>query len=456
MIFGSEVVTRRSALRALAGASIGKFLPHGSDSPPKASPSVGSDPQHEVAVDNNLTLAPWTPGTLDLHHISTGRGNVTYIVCPDGTTLLVDAGALNSAPGWSSDEKYRIAPKPNSSRRPGEWIARYIQRHMPPGRSPGIDCFLLTHFHADHMGAIDLLPHTPVFSKFGQYELTGVMDVHEAVPIHRIVDRAWPDYNYPVPLEDPHQQNYRSFLKDFVRNGGTVERFIPGVDNQIKLVTALAGEYRNCTVRNLAANGRVWTGAGDGATETFPRLSSLKKEDYPSENKCSLALLLSYGAFRYFSAGDMGHETAYGRLPWGDIESRVASVAGPVDVAIANHHGYANACGPDWVRSLQAKAYVISAWDSAHPTIPSMDNMLSKELYTSARDVYSTALKAENVIATKRLRELQSQNGHIVVRVAPTGGSFHIFVTTNADESDAVLAMRGPYGSGFGSSDGHH
>ena len=33
------------------------------------------------------------PGTLDIHHISTGRGNATFFVLPDGTTLLVDAGA---------------------------------------------------------------------------------------------------------------------------------------------------------------------------------------------------------------------------------------------------------------------------------------------------------------------------------------------------------------------------
>ena len=37
-------------------------------------------------------VAPWQPGMLDIHQISTGRGNAGLYVFPDGTTLLVDVG----------------------------------------------------------------------------------------------------------------------------------------------------------------------------------------------------------------------------------------------------------------------------------------------------------------------------------------------------------------------------
>jgi hypothetical protein len=37
-------------------------------------------------------LPPWTAGYLYIHHISTGRGNAAYVVMPDGTTMLIDAG----------------------------------------------------------------------------------------------------------------------------------------------------------------------------------------------------------------------------------------------------------------------------------------------------------------------------------------------------------------------------
>ncbi|HEY9127409.1 MAG TPA: hypothetical protein VIM62_09805, partial [Acidobacteriaceae bacterium] len=62
-------------------------------------------------------LSPWREGMLDLHHINTGRGNSTLAVLPDGTSLLIDAGAAGSA------EPAMCEAKPDGSRRPGEWIA---------------------------------------------------------------------------------------------------------------------------------------------------------------------------------------------------------------------------------------------------------------------------------------------------------------------------------------------
>ncbi|MDP2996253.1 MAG: hypothetical protein Q8N47_02120 [Bryobacterales bacterium] len=64
----------------------------------------------------------WTPGTLDIHHISTGRGNATLFVMPDGTTMLLDAGASSGAnPRWAP-------ARPDASRTPGDWLARYVER----------------------------------------------------------------------------------------------------------------------------------------------------------------------------------------------------------------------------------------------------------------------------------------------------------------------------------------
>jgi len=68
-----------------------------------------------------VPLAPWSPGELDIHQISTGRGNAAFFILPDGTTLLVDAGA---AAGGTT----QTAPHPDASRQPGSWIARYISR----------------------------------------------------------------------------------------------------------------------------------------------------------------------------------------------------------------------------------------------------------------------------------------------------------------------------------------
>ena len=33
-------------------------------------------------------LTPWREGYLDIHQISTGRGNATFMILPDGTTMM--------------------------------------------------------------------------------------------------------------------------------------------------------------------------------------------------------------------------------------------------------------------------------------------------------------------------------------------------------------------------------
>jgi len=39
------------------------------------------------------TLPSWSEGYLDIHHINTGKGEAAFFMLPDGTTMLVDAGA---------------------------------------------------------------------------------------------------------------------------------------------------------------------------------------------------------------------------------------------------------------------------------------------------------------------------------------------------------------------------
>ncbi|MCC4594016.1 hypothetical protein NRY95_20355 [Xanthomonas campestris pv. phormiicola] len=126
----------------------------------------------------------------------------------------------------------------------------------------------------------------------------------------------------------------------------------------------------------------------------------------------------------------------------------MAQRAGPVDVAVANHHAYADAMGPACVRALRPRAFVILSNDSAHPSVTPLENMLSQRLYPGPRDIYATAMKPENVVANKRVREMTSINGHVVVRVDPGGAQYRIVVLDNSDEADRVLAVHGPYASG--------
>ena len=91
----------------------------------------------------------------------------------------------------------------------------------------------------------------------------------------------------------------------------------------------------------------------------FPSPQKLSGTLLPSENMCCVSLRIQYGAFRYYSGGDLTCDTEYGRLPWRDIETPVANSAGPVSVAVANHHGYFDACGPAMVRALRPRVWVL-------------------------------------------------------------------------------------------------
>lgn len=382
-------------------------------------------------------FAPWSEGHLDIHHISTGRGNRTLFICPDGTVLLVDAGAIYSP------LKYTISPKPDDLRRPGQYLARYIKRQLNAAGRKQIDVFLPTHFHDDHIGAVS--PLTPLHAS-GRFHVTGISDVATTIPIMRILDRGFPSYDYPAPVEREDSLNYAAFAKYASQTGVQVEKFLAGSSTQVALVND-ATRYPSFQVRNLCVNGDVWTGEGNQSAPQFPAIASLPLDKYPSENMCSLAFRLQYGNFRYYTGGDLESDTNYGTSPWRDIESAVAKAAGAVNVAVANHHGYINAVGPAFVQHLRPQAFVVFGWDSAHPTIPTLDNMLSRKLYPGTRDIFAMALKEENRIATRRLAETTSGNGHVVVRVQPGGSSYRIVVLNNMVESNVVLSEHGPYES---------
>ena len=261
-------------------------------------------------------LPAWKPGILEIHQIATNRGNSTLLILPDGTTMMVDAGAIYGTTPYLSD------PLPSGQHRPGEWIGRYAKRRFDASGLTTIDTFLLTHLHGDHVG---YLPPDGPLSSDGTYRLTGVSDVVAIVPIERFVDRAWPDYTYPVPADIDFQKNYRAFLQAQIKTGKRVDGFRPGSKDQFALQHKSA-DYPSFEIRNLIANGEVWTGKGEQTKKLFPEVSTLKPADYPAENPCSCAIRLRYGKFGYYTGGDLTNDTNYGRDPWRDSESPAAEV----------------------------------------------------------------------------------------------------------------------------------
>lgn len=383
-------------------------------------------------------LSPWQPGTLEIHQISTGRGNSGLYIFPDGTTMLVDAGEnARKTPRHTPD-------RPDASRPAGEWITRYIRHALRHEAQPALDYVLLTHFHGDHMG--DPSDGSPT-SKSGVYKLTGLTYVGESLKFGKLMDRGWPDYNYPAPLQDRATTNYRAFVKwQTERNGLKVERFTPGRNDQVVLVRD-AKKYPDFEFRNVGANGEVWTGVGTATRKHFPLLDTVPQADWPSENMCSTSFRLSYGKFDYFNGADIPGIPSPGFPGWQDVETPVAKAVGPVEAAILDHHGYIDSMNEFLIATLRPRVWTLSVWDSGHPTSAVWHRLNSTRLYPGPREVFATDLHAGVRAVISGIEKLASDRGHIVLRVSLGGGEFRVIVVDDSTENHLVLKVFGPYQS---------
>jgi hypothetical protein len=161
---------------------------------------------------------------------------------------------------------------------------------------------------------------------------------------------------------------------------------------------------------------------------------------------CSIAIRLSYGTFDYFTGGDLTSDTEESEELWRDIETPVARAAGRVEVAVADHHAYFDAVGANFVRALRPEVFIIPSWYIAHPAVLPLRRMLSQRLYAGNRDVYATCvMEANRMVNNQLIPKLRSLEGNIIVRVAPGGNEFLVIVTDNADDSDQIKMVTGPY-----------
>jgi len=384
-------------------------------------------------------LSPWSPGYLDIHKINTGKGDAALFIFPDGTTMLLDAGG----PTRINDPERGVPFRPDDSRTVGDWISRYIERMVSHRENPVLDYGYITHFHGDHMGY--LLSDSPK-SQMGPYRLTGITEVGDRIPIHKMIDRAWPDYDYPFKVDNLMMDNYRAFLNwQMENNGMEVEQLIPGRNDQIVLVHE-PDKYPNFEVRNIAANAIVWTGVGTNTRKAFPQFEHLSENERPSENMSSLAIRISYGKFDYFNGGDMPGVPPVGAPQWWDIETPVGKAVGPVEVHVVNHHGNFDAANENLLKALRPMVHILQVWSSDHPGDSVLRRLQSTRLYPGTRDIFATNMsQANRNVIGPRLDQLASSQGHILIRVDPGGDQFHVIILDDSAETDRIISVHGPY-----------
>ena len=383
------------------------------ESPNPDTPAVGG-----VEVGKPLTL--WSEGELDIHTISTGRGECLYFIMPDGTTMVVDAGEFSRE---SSDYK-NVLQRPNASVRPTKVFADYIYHFMPKGKY-SIDYFHLSHFHMDHMGNLE-----KEYTKdaTGTYTLAGVTALYHLLPFTEVIDRAYGNYEGLAvnSMSEASLANYRKFLDYQVgRKALKASQFQLGAVNQFAMKYNAAA-YSNFKIENVCSNCCIWENG-----KSIDIYAGKSK----AENAASCGFVIRYGKFDFHTAGDIGD--------YEDLEYRVAKVVGQVEATKAHHHLSPHSNCQKAMNVLKPQVLVATSFyvRDIQPDKSKFDYITN-----GGCDIYCTSV-GESLLTKypTDYAKCNATSGHIVIRVAKGGDTFMVYTLDDMDTSYTVKHIDGPY-----------
>ncbi len=376
---------------------------------------------HGVIAKVGETLPDWSEGTLDIHAINTARGECTFFILPDGTTMVVDAGEFIH----QSKKMKNDAQRPNEFTRPADTFANYI-RHFSP-RKDSIDYFMVSHYHMDHMGQME--PEYSVSSN-GNYIESGVTALYDRMPFRMVIDRAYPDID-AIPVAARSEKslaNYRKFLETHVSKGKLrAEALKLGSENQIAL-RYKPQAYPDCKVKNLCANGKVWK---DGKLINCYTNATLR------ENGASCGFLLSYGDFDYVTAGDLNG----GDL---DTQSTLAEAVGKeIEATKSNHHLSPKTMNERTMELLNPQVMVTQSF---YVREIQPDQSIIQQIAKTGTKQYFTNIDQSLLDAFPEIyKDCTQIGGHVVIRVLPGGKEYYVIMLDDTDNAYKVRSIDGPF-----------
>ena len=376
--------------------------------------SCSNRPYHAVP---GKELPGWEEGYLDIHSINTGRGECTYYILPDGTTLLVDAGEFHTG-----GARYpMVEQKPDTLTRPYKVYSAYIQNVSHSGH---IDYALLTHYHMDHMGRLE-----KDYERAEEgYIKTGMMALYDDCPYRVLVDRSYPDYSFDDSKALKHWKRFVDAKKE--KDGMRVEKFDLGSDSQFVLLNN-PEKYPDFKVTNYHVNGLVWDNG---------EVLDCWKDKPVRENGASAGFLLSYGKFDWFTGGDAGDN--------GKVEKPTARAIGRQIEAMKGHHHMSwHTMTPQMLEILRPQVVVNQSFYAHQPWPQTMKDVLEVGMPEGqVRDVFLTNLHDSTYVNEEvTLAKVKAYRGHVVIRVLPGGDSFYVYMLDDSNMEFKVKSVYGPY-----------
>ena len=382
-------------------------------------------------------LAPWRKGHFQIHFIYTGVTESTFLIYPDGTSLLIDCGDIPA----HKRGKYAVPILPGLERHAGEWIARYILRVNPHREK--VDYMLLTHYHSDHGGG--RLNHAGLAPN-GEYYLSGFGQAMEWLSFGKAIDRAWPTFDDPLPRRPEDDswmlEHIRGVYRELERRGTVVERFqLKKGFGQIRPVHGDAGDFG---IRPLCANGRILMPDGT-VRDLYADFIARTGTRSVNENAMSIGMKFTYGPFGFYTAGDFEDLQRQSDGSVWEIEEAMAETAGRATVAKVDHHGNKSMC-EKLVSALRSQVYVGCVWDWFHVDDDTMTRLADRSLYGGERLLCPGILTKERRVRDAERAWLKDvpaacfEGAHVVVDVDPGGKKFSVSLVSAADESMRVAA----------------
>lgn len=224
-----------------------------------------------------------------------------------------------------------------------------INTILPTLSSLGIDqlnWIVATHYDADHISGI------PEVMK-GPDQVIGTDD--DVIPSSGLLDRG--DF---TDKTTPTYKEYLEIVTPYRREATPGQRLDLG-DGSSAEVIVVNGRYADGSVIHLNPD---------------------------EENEASIGLLVRYGDFSYFSAGDLPGGGSPGGYETKDMETIAGEIVGDIDVLHVSHHGGAASTKETFLDETDPESAIISVGrenDYGHPT----EEVLTR-LETAGAVVYRT------------------------------------------------------------------
>ena len=379
-------------------------------------------------VEVGKTLPAWSEGCLDIHFVNSARGECCFYILPDGTTLIVDAGELK-------ESETSVPQRPNADTKPYITYANYIKHFLPSGKTY-IDYCAPSHFHTDHIGCIDCVIGT---ARAG-YRKSGLLALYDEVPFKHILDRAYPNYTedeVTPALSGQLAEDWATFVRWGVKKKKfSAERFAAGKE-QIVMVNN-PKQHKGFSIFNICANGFIWNRTNSGEDRVVGKVAK------SGGNPASCGFHIRYGAFDYIACGDLT-SSAQNRLAY---YFRDFIGDGTLEAFKSNHHLAANSWGTK-MQECNFNPHVVlnHCFTLNKPDVNKLLHVLPVVEGFFSTNIHKDFVTLPGVKENNLLDKITAYNGHIVLRVAPGGGEFYVYMLDDTDFQYKVKSIHGPYQS---------